>query len=117
VIDLNLNENLLTRISPDLAHCPKLKILRLQNNLLSLNDIPEKILSDSKVRFIIKMTITMYLYPIFFSLSQIGARTCKEGSRSGVGNSFGSAGHFGDKLSKEYLAYPELQATNEYLLE
>ena len=51
VIDLNLNENLLTEISADLSKCPRLKILRLQNNRLSLNQIPEKILSDSKVIF------------------------------------------------------------------
>lgn len=48
-MDLNLNENYLRELTSDLANAPKLKILRLQNNNLSINQIPEKILSDSKV--------------------------------------------------------------------
>ena len=49
-MDLNLNENFLRELTPELSKCPKLKILRLQNNDLSINQIPEKILSDSKVK-------------------------------------------------------------------
>ena len=49
-MDLNLNENLLVNVSENLAKAPRLRILRLQNNRLSLNAIPESILSESKVR-------------------------------------------------------------------
>lgn len=48
-MDVNLNENLLQHLGEDLWKCPRLKILRLQNNCLSLNSIPESLLSESCV--------------------------------------------------------------------
>ena len=49
-VDVNLNENFVESISPELAKSPRLRTLRLQGNQLSLNSIPEPLLSDSKVK-------------------------------------------------------------------
>ena len=49
VCDLNLNENFISTLSASLSNAPRMKILRLQNNLLTLDAIPESLLSDSKV--------------------------------------------------------------------
>lgn len=48
-VDVNLNENFVESISPELAKSPRLRTLRLQGNQLTLNSIPEPLLSDSKV--------------------------------------------------------------------
>ena len=48
--DLNLNENRIETIPDDLSKAADLAILRLQNNQLTLNDIPESIFVDSQVR-------------------------------------------------------------------
>jgi len=48
-MDVNLNENRLHYLGEDLWRCPRLKILRLQNNCLSLNSIPELLLAESCV--------------------------------------------------------------------
>ena len=53
-VDVNLNENFVSHIPEDLAKCPRLSILRLQSNQLSLNSIPESLLSDSKVNEAVK---------------------------------------------------------------
>jgi Leucine-rich repeat (LRR) protein len=50
VLDLNLDENFIQLLSPTLSSAPRLRILRLQNNLLSLDAIPECLLSDSMVK-------------------------------------------------------------------
>ena len=49
MIDLNLNCNLIHNLGGDLWKCQNLKILRLQNNRLSLNGIPEALLAHSSV--------------------------------------------------------------------
>jgi len=49
VVDLNLNENNLHYLGEDLHLCTRLRVLRLQNNQLSLNNIPETLLADSQV--------------------------------------------------------------------
>lgn len=49
VTELNLNQNQITFISPQLASCPRLKILRLEENCLQLTAIHPKILKESKV--------------------------------------------------------------------
>lgn len=49
MIDLNLNDNMIHHLGGDLWRCHKLRILRLQNNRLSLNDIPETLLAQSFV--------------------------------------------------------------------
>ena len=49
-VDVNLNENFVESISPELAKSPRLRTLRLQGNQLTLNSIPEPLLSDSKVK-------------------------------------------------------------------
>lgn len=48
-IELNLNENQVSYISPKLAQCPRLKVLRLEQNNLHLQAIPTSLLADSKV--------------------------------------------------------------------
>eukprot|EP00090_Calanus_glacialis_P038750 TRINITY_DN67547_c0_g1_i1.p1 TRINITY_DN67547_c0_g1~~TRINITY_DN67547_c0_g1_i1.p1 ORF type:complete len:213 (-),score=66.72 TRINITY_DN67547_c0_g1_i1:161-748(-) len=53
VVDLNLNENLLHYLGNDLWMCQRLKVLRLQNNQLSINSIPEPLLADSTVSTIL----------------------------------------------------------------
>ncbi|KAJ8672773.1 hypothetical protein QAD02_004033 [Eretmocerus hayati] len=49
VTELNLNQNQISRLSPDLADCPRLKTLRLQENCLQLNAFHRRILEDSKI--------------------------------------------------------------------
>ena len=53
VVDLNLNENQLQYLGEGLWLCPRLKILRLQNNQLSLNNIPEALLAESSINTIL----------------------------------------------------------------
>jgi Leucine-rich repeat (LRR) protein len=48
-IELNLNDNRINYISTEIAKCPRLKVLRLENNILELNKIPRTLLVDSKV--------------------------------------------------------------------
>lgn len=49
MIDLNLNDNMIHYLGGDLWRCDRLRILRLQNNSLSLNAIPETLLAQSFV--------------------------------------------------------------------
>lgn len=49
VTDLNLNENQINYIPPEIAKAPKLKILKLDENCLTLKSIPKVLLSESKV--------------------------------------------------------------------
>jgi Leucine-rich repeat (LRR) protein len=48
-IELNLNENRIKSISEMLAKCPRLKVVRLEQNLLELRAIPAKLLAESNV--------------------------------------------------------------------
>jgi hypothetical protein len=48
-IELNLNENRIKIISDKLANCPRLKVLRLEQNVLEAKAIPKSLLVDSKV--------------------------------------------------------------------
>jgi len=52
VVELILNSNQIKKISEDLAQCPNLKTLRLQENCLSLNDFPTELLTDSQISLI-----------------------------------------------------------------
>eukprot|EP00094_Tigriopus_californicus_P013550 TCALIF_13108-PA protein Name:"Similar to lrrc57 Leucine-rich repeat-containing protein 57 (Danio rerio)" AED:0.20 eAED:0.20 QI:0/0.66/0.25/0.75/1/1/4/34/281 len=47
--DLNCNENAIQFLSDDLTKGPNLQIVRLQNNRINLNSLPDTILVDSKV--------------------------------------------------------------------
>lgn len=49
VTELNLNQNQISHISGQIADCPRLKTLRLEENCLQLNAINPKILMDSKI--------------------------------------------------------------------
>ncbi|KAJ8920424.1 hypothetical protein NQ315_005290 [Exocentrus adspersus] len=49
VTELNLNQNQISQISSQIADCPRLKTLRLEENCLQLTAIPTRILLDSKV--------------------------------------------------------------------
>ncbi len=48
-IELNLNENRIKIISDKLAKCPRLKVVRLEQNVLEGRAIPKSLLADSKV--------------------------------------------------------------------
>jgi len=48
-VDMNLNENCLSILPHDLSKAPRLKVLRLQSNQLTLNSIPESLLAASQV--------------------------------------------------------------------
>lgn len=52
VVELILSQNQVRRLSPDLALCPNLKTLRLQENCLPLDGFPPQILRDSQVSLI-----------------------------------------------------------------
>lgn len=49
VVELNLNQNQISLISEKVADCPRLKTLRLEENCLSVNAIPTRVLKDSKI--------------------------------------------------------------------
>lgn len=49
VTELNLNQNQISSVCDDIADCPRLKTLRLEENCLQLSSIPTKLLTDSKV--------------------------------------------------------------------
>jgi len=48
-MELNLNGNQISSIHRDISQCPKLQILRLKQNCLTLEALPTSILRDSKV--------------------------------------------------------------------
>ncbi|XP_024053229.1 leucine-rich repeat-containing protein 57 [Terrapene carolina triunguis] len=48
-IELNLNQNQISQISVRISHCPRLKVLRLEENCLDLSMLPQSILSDSQI--------------------------------------------------------------------
>lgn len=47
--EINLNENQLAKISDDLAACPRLKVLRVQENCLTLEELTRKVLPESSI--------------------------------------------------------------------
>ncbi|KAK7071623.1 Leucine-rich repeat-containing protein 57, partial [Halocaridina rubra] len=48
-VEVNLNMNQISTISPSVAACPRLKTLRLEENCLSLAGVPFELLTDSNV--------------------------------------------------------------------
>ncbi|XP_003962849.1 leucine-rich repeat-containing protein 57 [Takifugu rubripes] len=48
-IEINLNQNQISILSPEVSKCPRLKVLRLEENCLELSSIPLSILKDSQV--------------------------------------------------------------------
>ncbi|XP_073340181.1 leucine-rich repeat-containing protein 57 [Pagrus major] len=48
-IEINLNQNQISVLSAEVAVCPRLKVLRLEENCLELSSIPLSILRDSQV--------------------------------------------------------------------
>lgn len=48
-IELNLNQNQISQISVQISYCPRLKVLRLEENCLELSMLPASILSDSQI--------------------------------------------------------------------
>jgi Leucine-rich repeat (LRR) protein len=49
VNEINLNQNKLRKLNDSLVKCPKLKVLRLDNNMLEVTAITKPILADSKI--------------------------------------------------------------------
>ncbi|XP_016000416.2 leucine-rich repeat-containing protein 57 isoform X1 [Rousettus aegyptiacus] len=49
VIELNLNQNQISHVSVKISCCPRLKVLRLEENCLELSMLPQSILSDSQI--------------------------------------------------------------------
>lgn len=47
--EVNLNQNRVSFLASDIADCPRLKTLRLEENCLQLTAIPGRLLTDSKV--------------------------------------------------------------------
>lgn len=48
-LEVNLNQNQISAISEDIAHCKRLKVLRLEENCLNLSALPTSILTDSQI--------------------------------------------------------------------
>ncbi|XP_032355903.1 leucine-rich repeat-containing protein 57 [Etheostoma spectabile] len=48
-IELNLNQNQISVLSAEVSRCPRLKVLRLEENCLELSSVPTSVLSDSQV--------------------------------------------------------------------
>jgi Leucine-rich repeat (LRR) protein len=51
-VEINLNENQIKNISPNISKCPRLKVIRLEQNILEIDSIPHSLLSDSQVALI-----------------------------------------------------------------
>ncbi|XP_062379349.1 leucine-rich repeat-containing protein 57 [Sardina pilchardus] len=51
-IEINLNQNQISTVSPEVSRCERLKVLRLEENCLELNSIPISILTESQVSLI-----------------------------------------------------------------
>ncbi|XP_063040499.1 leucine-rich repeat-containing protein 57 [Engraulis encrasicolus] len=49
VIEINLNQNQISSVSPEVSRCPRLKVLRLEENCLELTSIPVSILTESPI--------------------------------------------------------------------
>lgn len=49
VIELNLNQNQLTEVAEDIAECPRLKTLRLEENCLQIQAISPRIMKESLI--------------------------------------------------------------------
>ncbi|XP_061699274.1 leucine-rich repeat-containing protein 57 [Syngnathoides biaculeatus] len=49
VIEINLNQNQISVLSGDVSQCPRLKVLRVEENCLELAAIPLSILNESQV--------------------------------------------------------------------
>lgn len=49
VTELNLNHNQICNLAEEIADCPRLKTLRIQENCLKLSDVPPKILAHSNI--------------------------------------------------------------------
>lgn len=50
--ELNLNHNQIRYLAEEIADCPRLKTLRIQENCLSLTDVPPKIFAHSNISMI-----------------------------------------------------------------
>lgn len=48
-IEINLNQNQISVLSAEVSQCPRLKVLRLEENCLELSSIPSSILTQSQV--------------------------------------------------------------------
>lgn len=48
-IEINLNQNQISVLAAEVSRCPRLKVLRLEENCLELSSIPVSILTDSQV--------------------------------------------------------------------
>lgn len=48
-IEINLNQNQISVVSAEVSRCPRLKVLRLEENCLELSSIPQSILNESQV--------------------------------------------------------------------
>ncbi|KAM3595180.1 uncharacterized protein V6R79_019537 [Siganus canaliculatus] len=48
-IEINLNQNQISILAAEVSRCPRLKVLRLEENCLDLSSIPVSILSDSQI--------------------------------------------------------------------
>lgn len=48
-IEINLNQNQISLLSENIADCQRLKVLRLEENCLQLQAVPERILTDSQI--------------------------------------------------------------------
>lgn len=48
-VEIIFNQNQIAALSEKVAECQKLKVLRLEENCLQLNSIPEEILTDSQI--------------------------------------------------------------------
>lgn len=48
-VEINLNRNQISTISPSIASCPRLKTLRLEENCIPLSGIPLELLTESQV--------------------------------------------------------------------
>ncbi|MGH0183029.1 UNVERIFIED_CONTAM: hypothetical protein FKN15_011166 [Acipenser sinensis] len=48
-IEINLNQNQISTVSPEVSRSPRLKVLRLEENCLELSSVPLSLLSQSQV--------------------------------------------------------------------
>lgn len=49
VIELNVNQNQITGLAAEMAECPRLKVLRIEENCLPITEIHSRILKESQI--------------------------------------------------------------------
>ena len=77
VVELNLNKNQLSTLPESLVHCPRLKVLRIEENCLPLEVISTSLLKDSQIS-LLAADGNLFDVKKLRELDEIGRASCRE---------------------------------------